>query len=141
MTTKKIILVITGVVAVLGLLVAVFVGGIVGFAMYSFGKSAAAARAKDFLSKSEKLKQETGEIKDFGRFVSGSGWPRDGNSEAILKIKVIGERKTVNVTVYLSLVQGGDWRVNSASYVNAQGQTINLLDPYDSKLLIPRLIA
>jgi hypothetical protein len=141
MTTKKIVLIVVGVVVVLSLLIAVFIGGMVGFAVYSIGKSEAAVRAKDFLRKSEKLKQDTGEVKDFGSFVTGSGWPRDGNSEAILNLKVIGEKKTVNATVHLLFVKGSDWRVTSASYVNESGQKINLLDPYDSKLLIPVLIA
>jgi len=39
------------------------------------------------------------------------------------------------------LVSGSAWRVSSASYVNESGQTVELLDPYDSKLLTPRLIA
>ena len=49
MTTKKIMLMIGGVVVVLGFLVACFVGVIVGVALYSVGNSEAAARAKDFL--------------------------------------------------------------------------------------------
>jgi len=38
-------------------------------------------------------------------------------------------------------VQGNNWRVSSASYVDNGGQTIELLNPYDSKLLVPILIA
>jgi hypothetical protein len=66
---------------------------------------------------------------------------RNGNSEVTLKLKVFGERKTVNATVDLILVQGYAWRVTSASYVNSNGQTIPLLDPYDTKVQIPRLAA
>ena len=51
MTTKKIVLIIVTVVVVLGLLVALFVGAIVGFALYTVGNSEAAARSKDFLRK------------------------------------------------------------------------------------------
>jgi hypothetical protein len=58
-----------------------------------------------------------------------------------LHLKVIGERKTVNATVDLILVSGSAWRVSSASYVNSSGQTIDLLDPYETNLPIPRLIA
>ena len=46
MTTKKILLIVGGVVVVLGLVVAFFVGGIVGFALYQVGNSEAARKAK-----------------------------------------------------------------------------------------------
>ena len=141
MTTKKIVLIIGGVVVVLGLLVVIFVGGIVGFALYQVGNSEAALKAKDFLRNSEKLKLDIGEVKEFGSIVTGSVSIHDGNGEATVNLKVVGERKTVNASVHLVLVNGSTWRVSSASYVNASGQTVELLDPYDSKLLIPLLIA
>ena len=64
-----------------------------------------------------------------------------GSGNALINLKVIGDQKTVNASVNLVLVSGSSWRVSSASYVNDSGETINLLDPYDSKLLIPLLIA
>lgn len=141
MTTKKIVLVVGGVVVVLALLVVCFVGGIVGFALYQVAHSDAAAKARDFLRNSEKLKAETGTIKDFGSIVTGSVNLHNGNGDATLHLKVIGDRKTVNANVDLVLVKGGTWRVSSASYANETGQTIDLLDPYDTKRLIPHLIA
>jgi Cytochrome oxidase complex assembly protein 1 len=141
MTTKKILLIIGGVVIVLGFLVVCFAGAIVGFALYQVGNSEAAARAKDFLRHSEKLKTETGEVKDFGSIITGSINIHNRNGEATLHLKVIGEHKTVNATVDLIFVSGSAWRVSSASYVNSSGQTIDLLNPYETNLLIPRLIA
>jgi hypothetical protein len=141
MTTKNIVLVVGGVVVVLGFLVVCFVGGIVGFALYELGNSQAAIKAKDFLRNSEKLQAETGPVKDFGSIVTGSVNFHDGSGEATLHLKVIGERQTVNATVDLLLVSGGAWRVSSASYVNSSGQTVDLLDPYDTNLLVPHLIA
>jgi hypothetical protein len=141
MTTKKILLMVGGVVVVLGFLVVCFVGAIAGFALYEVGNSEAAARAKDFLRHSEKLKADIGEVKDFGSIVTGSVNLQSGRGEATLNLKVIGDRKTVNATVNLLLVSSNTWRVSSASYVNGSGQTIDLLDPYDSKLLIPLVIA
>lgn len=141
MTTKKIVLVVGGVVVVLVLLVVCFAGGIIGFALYQIGNSEAAAKAKDFLRNSEELKAETGPVKDFGSIVTGSVNLHNGNGDATLHLKVIGDRKTVNATVDLVLVKGSTWRVSSASYVNEAGQTVDLLDPYDTKTLIPRLIA
>lgn len=141
MTTKKILLIIGGVVVVLGFLVVCFVGAIVGFALYSVGNSEAAARAKDFLRHSERLKTDIGDVKDFGSIITGSVNLGNGSGQATLHLKVIGERKTVNATVDLILVKGSAWRVSSASYVNASGQTIDLLDPYDTQLLIPLLVA
>jgi archaellum component FlaG (FlaF/FlaG flagellin family) len=141
MTTKKILLIVGGVVVVLGFLVVCFVGAIVGFALYQVGNSEAAARAKDFLRNSEELKTDIGAVKDFGSIVTGSVNLYNGSGQATLNLKVIGERKTVNATVDLVLVKGSAWRVSSASYVNESGQTIDLLDPYDTQLLIPRLVA
>jgi Cytochrome oxidase complex assembly protein 1 len=141
MTTKKIVLIIAGVVVALGFLVVLFVGGIVGFALYSVGNSDAALKAKDFLRNNQKLKSDIGEVKDFGSIVTGSVSVHSGEGEATLNLKVIGDRKTVNASVHLVMVSGSTWRVSSASYVNTSGQTIDLLDPFESSLQIRRLIA
>lgn len=141
MTTKKILLIVGGVVVVLGLIVALFVGGIVGFTLYQVANSQAAAKARDFLRSSEKLKRDIGAVKEFGNIVTGSIDVADGNGHATLHLKVIGERETVNASVELLYVNRGEWRVSAASYENREGQTINLLDPYDTKILVPLLIA
>ena len=141
MTTKKIVLIVGGVVVVLGFLVVCFVGVIVGVALYSVGNSEAAARAKDFLRTNEKLKADIGEVRDFGSIITGNVNFANDSGQATLHLKVIGTQKTVNATVDLVLVQGNAWRVSSASYVNESGQTIDLLDPYDTQVLIPLLVA
>lgn len=141
MTTKKIVLVVGAVVGVLALLAAVFVGGIVGVALYSVGNSEAAVKAKDFLRNNDKLADDIGEVKDFGSVVTGSVNVVNNNGEATLNLKVIGERKTVNASVDLIYTNGSAWRVRAASYVNSSGQTVDLLDPYDSKILTPVLTA
>lgn len=139
MTTRKIVLIIGAVVVAVTLLVMIFVGGIVGFAFYSIGKSEAATTAKSFLRNSALLKQDIGEVQDFGRFPTGSINVQNDNGEATLNLKVIGARKTVHASVGLLYTHGNAWRVSSASYVNDRGETTNLLDPYDSKRLIPSL--
>lgn len=139
--TKKILLIVGGVVVVLGLVVALFVAGIFGFALYQVNNSEAADMAKNFLRTSEKLKQHIGEVKDFGSIVTGKFNVSEGNGQATLNLKVIGELETVNASVNLVYLNRGDWRVSSASYVNKDGQTIDLLDPYDSKVLVPLRIA
>ena len=141
MTTKKIVLIVGGVVVVLGLIVVLFVGGIVGFALYQVGNSEAAVKAKDFLRTSEKLKQDIGAVQDFGSIVTGEFNLSNNSGRATINLKVIGEQKTVNASVDLVLASGKEWRVSSASYVDNSGQTIDLLDPYDSKILIPLLVA
>ena len=141
MTTKKVVLIVGSVVVVLGVVVVIFIAAIAGFALYQVGNSEAAMKAKDFLRTSEKLKQDIGEVKDFGSIVTGSVNLQNGHGEATLNLKVIGEQETVNASVHLLLVSGSNWRVSSASYVNASGQTISLLDPYDSKVITPVLIA
>ena len=139
MTTRKIVLIVGAVVVAVTLLVMIFVGGIVGFAFYSIGRSEAATTAKSFLRNSALLKQDIGEVQDFGRFPTGSINVQSDNGEATLNLKVIGARKTVHASVGLLYTHSNAWRVSSASYVNDRGQTINLLDPYDSKRLIPSL--
>jgi len=140
MTTKKIVLIIGGVVVALGLVVILFVVGIAGLALYSVGNSEAAMQAKAFLLSSEKLKADIGEVKNFGCIVTGSINIRNGNGEATLNLKVI-RQKTVNATVHLVMVNGGAWRVSSASYINTSGQTVKLLDPYEARIQVWRLIA
>src|SRR5712691_2127765 len=78
MSTKKLILIIAGSLAVLGLIVALFVGGIVWFAFHTIAKSEAAETARTFLRNNEILKQDIGEVKDFGSFVTGASYDRDG---------------------------------------------------------------
>jgi hypothetical protein len=71
MTTKKIIIVVVSIVTVLGLIVVLFVAGIVGFAFYQISNGEAGTTAKAFLKSNEQLKQDIGEVKDFGSFVTG----------------------------------------------------------------------
>jgi hypothetical protein len=134
MTTKKIVTTVVLVLVVIGLVVVIFAGGIVGFAFYSIGKSEAATTAKSYLRSNEKLKQDIGEVKDFGAFVTGSIDVQNSDGDATLKLKVIGARKTVNATVDLTYRLGRSWHVVNASYVNEQGQLIELLNPYASAL-------
>ena len=149
MTTKKIVIIVASIVIVLGLIVILFVGGIVGVVFYGIGNSDAANVSKDFLRNNERLKQDIGEVKDFGKFVTGNININNGDGTAELNIKVIGERKEVNAAVELVFRSGHQWRVTAASYKNEAGQTIDLLNPYESlKLnpyqslkLVPRLAA
>lgn len=139
MTTKKIVMVIVGIVLGLCLIVAVFVGGIIGIAFYSVSNSEAATTAKDFLRSNARLKQDIGDVKDFGNFMTGNVNYRNGNGDATLNIKVIGERATVNATLDL-IYRSGRWRVIAASYRNSSGQNIDLLNPYESQRPTHRLV-
>ncbi|HLL15852.1 MAG TPA: cytochrome c oxidase assembly factor Coa1 family protein [Pyrinomonadaceae bacterium] len=130
MTTKKILLIVGGVVAVLGFLVALFVGGIVWVAFSTIGKSEAAQTAKTFLRTNEKLKSDIGEVSDFGFWVTGNINSHNSDGEATLNLKVIGARKTVPASVNLTYRGGRDWVVVKASYRNDANQTVELLDPY-----------
>jgi Cytochrome oxidase complex assembly protein 1 len=131
MTTKKIVIIIAAVVLVIGALVVLFVGGIVGFALYSLGNSEAAVTAKDFLRNNDRLKQDIGEIKDFGSIVTGNINIDNNNGAANLNLKVIGEKKTVNASVQLMYRNGNEWRVTEASYKNDEGQTVDLLNAFE----------
>lgn len=131
MTTKKIVLIIGGVVAVLGLLIALFIGGIVWVAFSTIGKSEAAATAKTFLQKNEQLKSDIGDVRDFGFWVTGNINSHNTDGEATLNLKVIGAKKTVPASVNLTYRGGRDWVVVAASYTNDAGQTVSLLNPYE----------
>jgi hypothetical protein len=132
MTNKKIVVIIVSAVVVLGLLAALFVGGIAWFAIRAMGNSDAAEAARTFLRNNEVLKRDIGEVKDFGWLVSGNINSTNGDGAAQLHLKVIGERKEVNATVELIYRSGRPWRVTAASYRNEAGEVINLLNPYDS---------
>ena len=141
MTTKKMVVIIGAVVLVLGIIVVVFVGGIIGAVFYSIGNSDAASVAKDFLKNNERLQQDIGQVKDFGKFVTGNVNISNGEGTAELNIKVIGERKEVNATVELIYRSGHQWRVTSASYKNENGETIDLLNPYEARRFVNKLAA
>jgi len=141
MTTKRLLLIVGGVVIAIGLLIVVFVGGIVGFALYTVGNSDAAMTAKEFLRSNERLKDDIGEVRDFGTFVSGSVNIHNSNGTATLSLKVIGERCSVNATVDLVYRDGRQWRVTAASYRNEAGQTVDLLNAYEAQQPIPLLVA
>ena len=131
MSTKQIVLIVVGVLAVLALLVGLFVVGIGWFVFSTIGKSEAADTARTYLRTNEILKRDIGEVKDFGSFVSGNINVQNQNGEASLRLKVYGERKTVNATVDLSYRANRNWRVTGASY-ESDGRTIPLMSPYDS---------
>jgi len=129
MSTKKIIAIVVGIVAVIGLIVALFVGGITFFVFRTIGNSEAADTARSYLRSNEKLKQDIGEVKDFGSIVTGNINVSNGDGVATLYLKVYGENKTVNARVDLSYRNNRNWRVTDASY-NSDGQTIELMQPY-----------
>lgn len=141
MTTKKIVVIIASIVIVLGLIVVLFVAGIVGIVFYGIGNSDAANVAKDFLRNNERLKQDIGEVKDFGKFVTGNININNGDGTAELNLKVIGERKEVNAAVELVFRSGHQWRVTAASYRNEAGETIDLLNPYEARGSVLKLAA
>ena len=141
MTTKRIVILVGVAVLTVGLLVMIFVGGIVGFALYSVGNSEAALTAKDFLRNNQILKDDIGEVRDFGTFVTGSINVHNSNGDATVGLKVIGERRTVNATVGLAYRDGRPWRVVSASYIDERGTTIDLVNAYEAQQQIPLLIA
>jgi glutamate/tyrosine decarboxylase-like PLP-dependent enzyme len=136
MSTKKIILIIAGIVGVLALIVALFVAAIGWFVFRTIGNSEAAETARTYLRNNERLKQDIGEVKDFGSFVTGQVNVHNSDGEATLHFKVIGERRVVNATVDLSYRSNRNWRVTGASY-ERDGQTIDLMRPYETPAATP----
>ena len=129
MTTKKIVLIIAGIICVLALVVAIFVGGIAWFVFHTIGTSEAADTARTYLRNNARLKQDIGEVQDFGSFVTGQINVENGDGVATLHLKVIGEKQTVNARVDLSYRANRAWRVTGASY-NRDGQDIDLMQGY-----------
>jgi hypothetical protein len=141
MTTKKIVIIVAAVVFTVGLLVLTFVGAVVGIAFYSIGKSEAAMTAKDFLRNNERLREDVGTVQDFGSFITGNINIHDSDGNAVLNLKVIGERRTVNASVELSYQSGRPWRVTAASYKNEAGEIVDLLSAFETKTPAPLLVA
>jgi hypothetical protein len=141
MNTKRIVVLVSIAIVAVGLLVVLFVGGIVGFALYTVGHSEAAVTAKDFLRNNQRLKDDIGEVQDFGTFVSGSVNVHNSNGDATIGLKVIGERQTVNATVGLAYRNGRAWRVVSASYINNAGRVVDLINAYEAQQQIPLMAA
>jgi hypothetical protein len=128
--SKRTLVIILGVVGALVLLGVLFVGAILGVVFYSISHSAAAQTAKSFLQSNERLKQDIGEVKDFGSIITGSVNTQNNSGEANLNLKVIGERRTAPATVVLMYRAGRNWRVTAATYTNEAGQTVDLLNQY-----------
>jgi len=134
MTTKKILLIVVSIVVVLGLIVLIFVGGIVGTIFYGISNSEAAEVSREFLRNNAQLKEDIGEVKEFG-WITGNINVASGDGSAQLSMKVVGERKTVSATIELLYRNGKPWRVIAASYKNESGQTIDLLNPYEASFV------
>ena len=130
MSTKKIVLIVVGILSVLALLGVLFVVGIGWFVFSTIGNSEAAETARTYLRTNEQLKQDIGEVKDFGSFVTGNINTQNQNGEATLNLKVYGERKTVNATVSLAYRSNQSWRVTEAFY-DDDGRKVFLKAPYD----------
>jgi hypothetical protein len=130
MSTKKIILIIAGILGVLGLVVALIIGGITFFVFRTIGNSEAAEASRTYLRTNEVLKQDIGEVKDFGSFVTGNINVANGDGEATLYLKVIGAKREVNARVDLSYRSNRNWRVTGASY-ERDGKTVDLMKPYE----------
>ena len=137
MTTKKIVILVISIVVGLALIVTIVAGAIVGIALYTIGNSEAAESAKTFLRNNDQLKQDIGEVTSFGNFPTGNVSIESNSGNATINLKAYGERKTVNASVDLIYRSGQPWRVVAASYQNDAGETVQLLDPYQT--LIPPL--
>jgi thioredoxin 1 len=131
MTTKKVVLIVAATIAALGLVVALFAGGILGIVFYSIGSSEAAETAKTFLRGNQRLKADIGEVRDFGYFPTGNIKTQGAAGNASLTLKVIGEKKTVNATVLMGYRSGREWRVVDAYYDNEAGDRVALTNTFD----------
>ena len=93
MSTKKIVLIVVGILGVLALLVVLFVVGIGWFVFSTIGNSEAAETARTYLRTNEELKRDIGEVKDFGSFVTGNINTENQNGEATLEFESVWRAK------------------------------------------------
>jgi cbb3-type cytochrome oxidase subunit 3 len=129
MSTRKILLIVAGIVVALGLIVALFVGGITFFIFRTIGNSEAADAARAYLRSNEKLKQNIGEVKDFGWLVSGNINFSNGEGVATLYLTAKGEKGDADTRVDLQYRNSRAWRVTGASYTR-NGERVDLMDAY-----------
>jgi len=129
MSTKKILLIVGSIVVALGLIVALFAGGIVFFVFRTIANSEAADAARAYLRSNERLKQEIGEVKDFGWLVSGNISFTNGEGVATLYLKAIGEKGDADTRVDLQYRSNRGWRVTGASCTH-NGQAVDLMQAY-----------
>jgi hypothetical protein len=130
MSTKKIVLIVVGILGVLVLLGALFVVGIGWFVFSTIGNSKAAETARTYLRTNEMLTDEIGQVTDFGSIVTGNINTQNQSGDATLNLKVYGKLKTVNATVSLTYRGNEDWRVTEAFYDN-DGRKVVLKTPYE----------
>src|SRR5437763_14284010 len=116
MNTKKIVLIIAGIICVLALVVVIFVGGIAWFVFHTIGTSEAADTARTYLRNNARLKQDIGEVQDRGTSVTGQINVENSDGVATLHLKVIGEKSTVHARVDLSSPSNRACRVTGATY-------------------------
>ena len=88
------------------------------------------------MQNNERQKQDIGDVKEFGSFITGRINVQNDSGSATLNLKVMGTRKTVHASVELMYRNGKEWRVTDASYVNDAGQTVNLLNANQSETII-----
>lgn len=137
MSTKKVLIIVAALVAALGLLITLFVGGVLGVVFYSIGSSEAADTAKTFLRTNERLKRDIGEVRDFGYFPTGSIKTEGAAGDASLTLKTIGARKTVSATVLMAYRSGREWRVVDAFYESDAGERVALTSNFDDPPALP----
>lgn len=63
------------------------------------------------IEQNEEIVTEVGGIKDYGMMPTGSVNTSNGYGEAQLEIKVIGNEKDLNVSIYLTKKPNGEWKV------------------------------
>ncbi|MFN2599047.1 MAG: hypothetical protein ABR563_17885 [Pyrinomonadaceae bacterium] len=129
MGKKRAILAIVGLLAGLVLVVALVGGAIVGFVFYTIDQSGAAHTAKDFLRHNQKLKQDIGDVRDFGYFTTGDIKTQGSLGTAELRLKTIGARKSVNATVDLAMRRDA-WSVIDAFYTDDSGARVYLTNNF-----------
>lgn len=63
------------------------------------------------IEKNEEIIKETGGIEGYGFFPTGNINVSNGNGEAQLGIKVLGNEKDINIDVYLTKEPNGEWQL------------------------------
>lgn len=68
------------------------------------------------IEQNEEILTETGGIKGYGMMTSGSVSISNGNGQAQLQIKVMGNKKDLNVSVYVTKEPSAEWELKEMKY-------------------------
>ena len=113
--SDKVLFGFLGALALLVLLCAACIAGLVVLPARWWTRSGPMEASKTFLASNPTVIEKVGRIRRFGWVPSGSFHEADGRGRAHLTLSLEGEKGEAKATVDLTKEAGGDWKVRSAT--------------------------